>query len=218
MRCWPRVDRKALRIDRDAAKASLTAARSQLADDQASGAADVAITLGQGGPALGKSSLTSAKDALADAALRSTISGTVASVDLAVGDQVSGSSATGRTRGLRQATDPTAQVVVITTDQFVVNASVGAADLAIVKKGLQAQITPTGDDAAASSAPSARSGIVAESIDLRHRRRSRSSSTSPASPRASTPARALTSRSSSSSCRTCSPCRRRRAATATAPT
>jgi len=37
-----------------------------------------------------------------------------------------------------------AQIVVITTNAWVVDASVSSADLAQVKKGLQAQITPTG--------------------------------------------------------------------------
>jgi multidrug efflux pump subunit AcrA (membrane-fusion protein) len=143
-----RVDRQALRIDRDAAKASVTAAESQLADDQASGAADVALTSDTAILSSARSTLASAKAALADATLRSTISGTVASVDLAVGDQVSGSSSGGSSPAASSssaaATSSTAQVVVISTDEFVVNASVGASDLASVKKGLQAAITPTG--------------------------------------------------------------------------
>jgi membrane fusion protein, macrolide-specific efflux system len=142
-----RVDRQALRIDRDAAKASVTAAKSQLTDDQASGAADAALTADTANLRSARSTLASAKAALADATLCSTISGTVASVDLAVGDQVSGSSSGGSNpsaSGSADATSSTAQVVVISTDEFVVNASVGASDLASVKKGLQAEITPTG--------------------------------------------------------------------------
>jgi len=139
-----RVDRKALRIDVDAAKAAVTAAKSQLAADQVSSASDAALRSDEANLRSMRSSLSQARTALADATLRSTIAGTVASVDLAVGDQVSGS-----TNGSQQAASSssdasTAQIVVISTDEFVVNASVGASDLASVKKGLQAQITPTG--------------------------------------------------------------------------
>jgi membrane fusion protein, macrolide-specific efflux system len=137
------VDRKALRIDVDAAKAAVTAAKSQLAADQDSSAADAALRSDEANLRSVRSSLSQAKAALADATLRSTIAGTVASVDLSVGDQVSGS-----TNGSQQAAatsdTSTAQIVVISTDEFVVNAAVGASDLASVKKGLQAQITPTG--------------------------------------------------------------------------
>jgi macrolide-specific efflux system membrane fusion protein len=135
-----RVGRHALRIDVQAAKAAVTAAKTQLGDDEDSGAADAQITSDQANLSAMRSSLTSAKQALADGALRSTISGTVASVDLAVGDQVSSTPSNGST----DAAATTAQIVVITTNEFVVNASVGASDLASVKKGLQAEITPTG--------------------------------------------------------------------------
>ena len=87
--------------------------------------------------------------------MRSTIAGTVASVDLAVGDQVSGvdERLANQAASVVVDTSSTAQIVVISTDEFVVNASVGASDLASVKKGLQAEITPTG----------------ATETDLRHR-------------------------------------------------
>jgi membrane fusion protein, macrolide-specific efflux system len=143
-----RVGRSALRIDVQAARAALTAAKSQLADDQDSGAAAAALRSDEAAVRSARASLTSAKQALADATLRSTISGTVASVDLSVGDQVSGSASAGGSGGSTAASDATdsstAQIVVISTDEFVVNASVGASDLATVKKGLQAEITPTG--------------------------------------------------------------------------
>jgi membrane fusion protein, macrolide-specific efflux system len=139
------VDRQALRIDVDAAKAAVTAAKSQLTADQDSSAADAALRSDEANLRSMRSSLSQAKAALADGTLRSTIAGTVASVDLAVGDQVSGSTNGSQPSAAASSADtPTAQVVVISTDEFVVNASVGASDLASVKKGLQAQITPTG--------------------------------------------------------------------------
>jgi macrolide-specific efflux system membrane fusion protein len=142
-----RVDRSALRIDFDAAKAAVTAAKSQLADDEDSGAADATLQSDEANLRSMRANSADAKSALADATLRSTISGTVASVDLTVGDQVSGSSS-GSSPSNSSADSSTAsssaQIVVISTNEFVVNASVGASDLASVKKGLQAEITPTG--------------------------------------------------------------------------
>jgi len=141
-----RVDRAALRIDVEAAKAALTAARSQLAADQASSATAAQLQSDEASLRSVPSSLTSAKAALADATLRSTISGTVATVNLAVGDQVSGSTGGSSPSAAAAASTAasTAQIVVISTDEFVVNASVGASDLGSVRKGLQAQVTPTG--------------------------------------------------------------------------
>jgi membrane fusion protein, macrolide-specific efflux system len=176
-----RVDPGALHIDVQAAKDALTAAKTQLADDQASSAADAQLRSDTASVSSMRSSLASAKQALADATLRSTIAGTVATVDLTVGDQVSGSaggssaassgSAAGSSAGSgtgsgsgsgSAATSSTAQVVVISTDEFVVNASVGASDLASVTKGLQAEITPTGATQAIFGTVSS-VGLVAES-------------------------------------------------------
>jgi multidrug efflux pump subunit AcrA (membrane-fusion protein) len=150
-----RVDRSALRIDVTAAEATVTAAESQLAQDQTSGASATQLSSDEASLSAAQSSLSAANASLADATLRSTIAGTVASVDLAVGDQVSGSASSGGTggtggtgtsgsTGTGTSTGTTAQVVVISTKEFVVDASVGASDLASVKKGLQAEITPAG--------------------------------------------------------------------------
>jgi multidrug efflux pump subunit AcrA (membrane-fusion protein) len=159
-----KVGRSALRIDVQAAKAAVTAAKSQLAADQDSSAADAALRSDEADLRSMRSSLTQAKAALADATLRSTISGTVASVDLAVGDQVSGSASTGGSGSSPAASSDTstAQIVVISTDEFVVNAAVGASDLASVTKGLQAEITPTGASQAIFGTVSS-VGLVAES-------------------------------------------------------
>lgn len=156
-----RVDRRALRIDLKAARSAVTAAKSQLADDEDNGVADAQLRSDQANLRSMKSSLKAAKEALADATLRSTISGTVASVAVAVGDEVSGSSSPADSSS---GTTPTAQVVVISTDEFVVNASVGASDLASVKKGRQAEITPTGATEPIFGTVSS-VGLVAESSD-----------------------------------------------------
>jgi membrane fusion protein, macrolide-specific efflux system len=170
-----KVDRSALHIDVQAAQAAVTAAKSQLADDQDSSAADAALRSDEANLSSMRASLTSAKASLADATLRSTIAGTVASVDLAAGDQVSGSAssasaagsggasgATSGATGASSSASSSAQIVVISTDEFVVNASVGASDLASVTKGLQAEITPTGAAQAIFGTVSS-VGLVAES-------------------------------------------------------
>jgi multidrug efflux pump subunit AcrA (membrane-fusion protein) len=61
-------------------------------------------------------------------------SGTGANASGAGGSVASSGSASG---------SPTAQIVVISTSSWVLNASVGSADLAQIRKGLQAEITPT---------------------------------------------------------------------------
>lgn len=108
-----------------------------------------------------------AQSALAAAELTSPIAGTVAVVNVAVGDVVSaggtssgagasgagasggsggtgGSGASGGSGSTSAASSSGASIVVITTDAWVVNTSVSAADLALVKRDLQVQMTPTG--------------------------------------------------------------------------
>jgi membrane fusion protein, macrolide-specific efflux system len=144
-----RVDRSALNIDREAARANVTAAESQLAADQDSGASDAQLSSDEANLRSARATLDTAKEAVADATLRSTINGTIASVDIAVGDQVTGgASPSGNGASASSDSSSTAsstqQIVVISTDEFVVTASVTASDLASVKKGLQAEITPAG--------------------------------------------------------------------------
>jgi macrolide-specific efflux system membrane fusion protein len=143
------VDRSALRIDREAARANVTAAESQLAADQDSSASDAQLSSDRANLRSARAALATAEEAVAGATLRSTISGTIASVDIAVGDQVTGG-ASPSGNGASPSSDSsssassTQQIVVISTDEFVVTASVTASDLASVKKGLQAEITPAG--------------------------------------------------------------------------
>ena len=112
-----------------------------------------------------QSQLTSANADLANATLTSTIAGTVASVSLTVGQQVSsggsGSGGTGSTGSGSTGTgssgtgtgstgtgstgsSSSAQVVVIGTNSFVVNGTVDDTEVGDVKAGDQAVITPTG--------------------------------------------------------------------------
>lgn len=143
----------ALEADLASAKASVSAAVSQLSSDLDAGASDVQLAADRAGLRSARSARTSAREALDDASLRATVAGTVAAVGLEVGDQVSGSTNSGGGSGgsggsdsttATDTTESTAQVTVISTDAFDVDASVSSSDLASVKKGLQAEITPTG--------------------------------------------------------------------------
>lgn len=158
-----KVDNSSLEIAVDSAKATVTSAQDQLDTLNDDDAEDVQIASATAQLADAKSKLATAKESLADAKLKSTITGTVASVGISEGDQVGSSSSDGSATGSSTST-PTATIVVISTNSFIVNASVGSSDLAKLKKGLQAEITPT-DGATSTQIYGTVSsiGIVAES-------------------------------------------------------
>ena len=146
----------------------MTAADDSLTSAE-SGSSSLQIASAKAQVAQAKSNLAAAKDDLADGTLRSTITGTVAAVNVSNGDTVGSSNGSGgngrqwleRVRQRRQHSTA-ADIVVISTSCWVVDASVGSADLASIKKGLQAQITPT--DATARVFGTVQSvGIVASS-------------------------------------------------------
>jgi multidrug efflux pump subunit AcrA (membrane-fusion protein) len=142
------------------AEATLTAANESLSSAD-SGSSAVQIAAAKAQVAQAKSNLKAAKTSLANGTLRSTITGTVASVDISKGDSVGGSGGSGG-NGSTDSSSSTADIVVISTTSWVVNATVGSADLASVKKGLQAQITPT-DATTRAFGTVASVGIVASS-------------------------------------------------------
>ena len=119
-----------------------------------------------------ESSLSTAQTNLNDASLTSTIAGTVASVDLTVGQQVTGTgTAAGRTAGSGAAAParaPTArhrqhrhrvgivsgQIVVIGTDSYIVNTTVDDTQIGQIADGDQATSRPTGSPRRPTTAPS----------------------------------------------------------------
>jgi len=141
----------------DSAQASLDAANAALT--AASGSTDAQVASAQAQVTSAQSKLTDAKASLAAATLRSPIAGTVAEVNVTAGDQVTGSGSAGNSSGnssgssngatgsgtgsSSSSSSSTAHIVVISTGSWIVDASVGSADLAQLKKGLQAEITPT---------------------------------------------------------------------------
>lgn len=169
------IDPTALQMAVDSAQASVDAAYASLNATQSSSSAtsnQVAAANSQVKAAIAK--LETAKTALAAANLQTPVTGTVAAVNTAVGNQVSGSgtssgagsgsgsgssgagagsgssgeqSASGSAGSGSSSGSSSGQIVVISTDAWVVDTSVTAADLPLVKPDLQAQIVPTGSSA-----------------------------------------------------------------------
>lgn len=107
--------------------------------------------------------LSSAQDDLDDAVLRSPITGTVASVDLEVGDTVGSSSGnSSNSASTNSSTSSSASFVIIETAKWKVEGSIGAADLASVKAGQKVSVT-TDASTDALSGTVASVGIVATS-------------------------------------------------------
>ncbi len=144
------VGTSALQADVASAQAQLESAQDRLTSDKAAGAEATQIDSDEAAVTSAESSLSSAQADLADASLTSTISGTVASVSLVVGQQVtgtgSGSSGFGATSAASStgSTSTTAQVIVISTESFIVNTTVDDTEIGELQEGDQATITPTG--------------------------------------------------------------------------
>ena len=85
----------ALQADVEAAEANLDAAQARLSSDEAAKGSTTEIDSDEASVTSAESSLTTAQTNLADASLTSTISGTVASVDLSVGQSVTGTGSGG---------------------------------------------------------------------------------------------------------------------------
>jgi macrolide-specific efflux system membrane fusion protein len=162
------VDPSALQVAVESAQASLTSAQDKLSTDQSDSASTSQIDSDKASVTTAQTNLTTAQTNLSDANLTSTIAGTVASVSLAVGDEVTGSgtssssgaSASG-TSGSGSAasggastaastassssstsSSSSAQITVISTDSYTVSTTVDDTQVGQVKVGDQAVITP----------------------------------------------------------------------------
>jgi macrolide-specific efflux system membrane fusion protein len=140
------VSTTALAAQEAAAQASLTAATSRLDTDEAQGASASQIASDEEAVTSARDQLTTAKKALAAADLTSPIAGTVSSVDLTVGEVVAGTGlgTGGHGGGTSGGSSGSSQVVVESTDTFVVNTSVDDTEVSQIAVGDQAVITPTG--------------------------------------------------------------------------
>ncbi|WP_211764903.1 efflux RND transporter periplasmic adaptor subunit [Kutzneria sp. CA-103260] len=155
------------------AQATLSTDQARLSSDQTAGASSAQITADQAAVTAAQNSVNNAQTALSEATLTSPIDGTVASVNLTTGQQVSagststssgsggssggsgggggggggggaggGSGSTGSSSS--SSSSSTAQVVVISTNSYVVNASVDDTEVGLIKNGEQATITANG--------------------------------------------------------------------------
>jgi multidrug efflux pump subunit AcrA (membrane-fusion protein) len=138
------VGTSALQASVDAAQAQLAAADSKLSSDQASGASATDIDSDDASVTSAESTLSTAETSLSDASLTSTIAGTVASVSLTVGQQVSGSGGGGGSAASSSGSAASGQVVVIGTSSYIVNTTVDDTQIGQIAEGDQATITPTG--------------------------------------------------------------------------
>jgi macrolide-specific efflux system membrane fusion protein len=135
------IDRLSLKAALAQARSMLATAKATLASAEDSGTAtDAQISADEASVSTAKTAVTAAKGALAEATLRSPISGTVAEVNVAKGDQASGtgnapdSSSDGNSGS-------TSDFVVIGLKKWTVSASVDDTEVGLVKTGQQVQIT-----------------------------------------------------------------------------
>jgi macrolide-specific efflux system membrane fusion protein len=151
------------------AKAAVAASEARVAADQTSGASPAQINADNAAVASANAQLTVAQQNLSRATLTAPFDGTIAAVNLTVGQQVSGASLAGSgtssggasggglaaiggsgTTGASNAASTTAssastaQVVVISTGSYVVNASVDDTEVSQLRPGDQAVIVPNG--------------------------------------------------------------------------
>ncbi len=144
------VDPTALQDQLAAAQESLDAAEARLSEDQSAGAATSQLDSDQATVTSAQNNLATAQTALDEATLTSTISGTVASVALSVGQQVTGPGGSGAGgsgaggSGSGGSGASSAQVVVVSSNSFVVNTTVDDTQVGQVKKGDQAVVVPSG--------------------------------------------------------------------------
>jgi multidrug efflux pump subunit AcrA (membrane-fusion protein) len=150
------VDSASLQGAVTSALANVNATQDQLTAQQGAGSSTVQIASTQAQLADARGKLTDARTAVTAASMTSPIAGTVAQVNIAVGDKVGSGSSSGASSSSAGAgagasspssgasSSTTAQIIVISTTSWMVQASVGSEDLPRLKKGLQAEITPTG--------------------------------------------------------------------------
>lgn len=138
-------------------RATLAQDRANVGDDKTSGVDATRLAADRAARTAARNQLTSARAALAGATLRSPVAGVVAAVNLTVGQAVSGSGSAGASAGGsagsagsfgtgESTTSSSAQVEVISTDAWLVNASVDSSSVGLIKTGDQAQLSITGVD------------------------------------------------------------------------
>ncbi|MGD0701617.1 MAG: biotin/lipoyl-binding protein, partial [Trebonia sp.] len=150
------------------AEATEASDAAKLSSDQAAGVTGAQLTADETAVTAAENQVTDAKQALAEASLTSPIAGVVAAVNLSAGQEVSGAGSSGSggsgtggsgtgsanassagasssvSTGSGTSTSSSAQVVVISTSSYVVNATVDDTEVGSVQAGDQAVIIPDG--------------------------------------------------------------------------
>lgn len=133
-----RLSTTTLSPDVTAAAATVSADQARAAADEAAGASPAQQAADAAALTLAESQLSATRQALADATLRAPFGGTVAAVNLTAGEQVAGVAPS------MSARPSSAQVVVITTDRWVVDAGVVDTQVGEVAAGDPATVVPAG--------------------------------------------------------------------------
>jgi multidrug efflux pump subunit AcrA (membrane-fusion protein) len=161
----------------------VASAQSRLTSDETAGASSDQLSADQQSLTVAQDTLAGAQTALAGATLTAPFAGTIASVDLTVGEQVSGSSSSsassssgsgsgggagggsgsgsgfGTTAAAATSTSSTGQIVLIDPTHFTISATVDDTSINQIKTGLQCTITPNGGTTAATTAGAAATPI-----------------------------------------------------------
>jgi multidrug efflux pump subunit AcrA (membrane-fusion protein) len=160
-----KIDAASLAVNVAQAKASVATAQAKVDADATNGADATQTAADQAALTAANNQLTSANSQQANATMTSPINGVVATVNLVTGQTVSGTSSSGTSGTSGTATTPgggssgasgaggstsssssttTAQILVISTSSWIVNATVDATSVGLIAKGDQAQLTVTG--------------------------------------------------------------------------
>jgi macrolide-specific efflux system membrane fusion protein len=144
------VDSADLQNAVDLAKANVKSAKADYEEVVDNGGSSAAKTAAKARIESAQAALDKAEEDLDSAVLTSTITGTIAQVNVSVGDQVSGSggsSSSGSGSSMPGASSSgsgstSTQIVVIGTSTWKLEGTVGSADLASVQKGQPVKVTP----------------------------------------------------------------------------
>jgi macrolide-specific efflux system membrane fusion protein len=167
-----KIDASSLAVNVAQAKASVATAQAKVDADATNGADSTQTAADQAALTAAENQLSSAQSQRAEATMKSPIDGVVATVDLVKGQSVSaastsGSSGTSGTSGgtsggggsggggaagagttaSSTGTSTTPQILVISTNSWIANATVDASSVGLISKGNQAQLTVTGSTA-----------------------------------------------------------------------
>ncbi len=142
------IDSASLQATVAQAESTVAGDEARVDDDSSNDATDTQVAADKAALTAAKNQLASAKSQLASATMTSPINGVVAAVNLTVGESVSGNAASNPNASSdsssndNSSSDP--QILVISTNSWLVNATVDATSVGLIKKGNQAQLTVTG--------------------------------------------------------------------------